>query len=65
MYFPGDPLIPLDPIANSVRDEKAVQRMVSTYDHNLTVENWSLGYHWDIVLRGREATPFETEVDDD
>jgi protocatechuate 3,4-dioxygenase beta subunit len=65
MYFPGDPLIPLDPIANSVRDEKAVQRMVSTYDHDLTRENWSLGYRWDIVLRGREATPFEAEVDDD
>jgi protocatechuate 3,4-dioxygenase beta subunit len=65
MYFPGDPLIALDPIANSVRDEKAVQRMVSTYDHELTRENFSLGYRWDIVLRGREATPFEAKVDDD
>jgi protocatechuate 3,4-dioxygenase beta subunit len=65
MYFPGDPLIPLDPIMNSVRDEKARHRMVSAYDHELTRENWSLGYRWDIVLRGRDATLFEDEVDDE
>jgi protocatechuate 3,4-dioxygenase beta subunit len=65
MYFPGDPLFPLDPIMNSVRDEKARLRMVSTYDHELTRENWSLGFRWDIVLRGRDATPFEDEADDD
>jgi protocatechuate 3,4-dioxygenase, beta subunit len=38
---------------------------VSTYDHDLTRENWSLGYRWDIVLRGRDATPFQSEADDD
>jgi protocatechuate 3,4-dioxygenase beta subunit len=65
MYFPGDPLLLLDPIANSVPDDKALQRLVSTYDHDLTRENWSLGYRWDIVLRGRDATPFESEPDDD
>jgi protocatechuate 3,4-dioxygenase, beta subunit len=67
MYFPDDPLIALDPIMSSVRDDKVRQRMVATYDHDLTRENWSLGYRWDIVLRGRDATMFEadTEVDDD
>ena len=30
MYFPGDYLFPFDPIFNSVTDEKARQRMVST-----------------------------------
>jgi protocatechuate 3,4-dioxygenase beta subunit len=65
MYFPGDPLIALDPIMNSVRDASARERMVSSYDHDLTRENWSLGYRWDIVLRGRDATVFEGDVDDD
>ncbi len=32
MYFPGDPLFPFDPIFNSVPDEKARQRMVSSFD---------------------------------
>jgi len=57
MYFPGDPLQPLDPIFNSVRDPSARQRMVSAFDINLTTPDWALGYRWDIVLRGRDATP--------
>ena len=59
MYFPGDPLLPLDPIFNSVPDEKARQRMVSRFDIELTQPEWALGYEWDIVLRGRGATVFE------
>jgi len=57
MYFPGDPLFPLDPIFNSVRDPAVRQRMVSSFDLDLTVPDWALGFRWDIVLRGREATP--------
>jgi len=57
MYFPGDPLQPLDPIFNSVRDPEVRQRMVSSFDIDLTVPDWALGFRWDIVLRGREATP--------
>jgi len=57
MYFPGDPLQPLDPIFNSVRDPSARQRMLSAFDINLTTPGWALGYRWDIVLRGRDATP--------
>lgn len=59
MYFPGDPLIPLDPIANSVGDPKAVERMIAKFDLETTVPDWALGYRFDIVLRGRAATPFE------
>jgi protocatechuate 3,4-dioxygenase beta subunit len=59
MYFPGDPLIPLDPILNSVPDEKARQRLVANFDLELTQPEWALGYNWDIVLRGRDATVFE------
>jgi protocatechuate 3,4-dioxygenase beta subunit len=57
MYFPGDPLQRLDPIFNSVRDPSARQRMVSAFDINLTTPDWAIGYRWDIVLRGRDATP--------
>ena len=57
MYFPGDPLFPLDPIFNSVTDPVARQRMVSAFDINLTVPDWALGFRWDIVVRGRDATP--------
>ena len=59
MYFPGDPLLPLDPIFNSVPDEKARQRLISRFDIELTQPEWALGYEWDIVLRGRDATVFE------
>jgi protocatechuate 3,4-dioxygenase beta subunit len=59
MYFPGDPLLPLDPIFNSVPDEKARQRLIADFDIELTQPEWALGYHWDIVLRGRDATVFE------
>ncbi|MGH3435235.1 MAG: protocatechuate 3,4-dioxygenase subunit beta [Sciscionella sp.] len=56
MYFPGDPLFPLDPIFNSIPDEKAKQRLIAGYDHDVTVEEWALGYQWDIVLTGPSAT---------
>ena len=59
MYFPGDPLLPLDPIFNSVPDEKARQRMIASFDMDLTQPEWALGYTWDIVLRGRTASMFE------
>lgn len=59
MYFPGDPLIPLDPVLQSIRDERARQRLVARFDLNTTEPEWALGYKFDIVLRGREETPFE------
>ena len=59
MYFPGDPLLPLDPIYNSVPDEQARQRMISHFDLALTEPEHALGYRFDIVLRGRHATPME------
>jgi protocatechuate 3,4-dioxygenase beta subunit len=59
MYFPGDPLLALDPILQAVRDEKARQRLVAGFDLELTQPEWALGYRFDIVLRGREGTPFE------
>ncbi|MGO4717448.1 protocatechuate 3,4-dioxygenase subunit beta [Bradyrhizobium sp. 2TAF24] len=60
MYFPNDPLFPFDPIFNSVTDEKARLRMVSSFDLDNTKPDWALCYRFDIVLRGRNATPQET-----
>ena len=59
MYFPGDPLLPLDPIFNSIPDPAARQRLVARFDLDVTEPEWALGYRFDIVLRGREATPME------
>ena len=59
MYFPGDPLFDHDPIFQSVRDPKARQRLISSFDLETTEPEWALGYHFDIVLRGRDATPME------
>lgn len=60
MYFQGDPLIPLDPIFDAV-PAHSNGRLIAAYDHDVTIENWALGYRWDIVLRGPEATPFEED----
>ena len=58
MYFPDDPLIEIDPIANAVPMPQR-QRMVSRFDIATTQANWALGYLFDIVLRGSLATPME------
>ncbi|HVL70991.1 MAG TPA: protocatechuate 3,4-dioxygenase subunit beta, partial [Beijerinckiaceae bacterium] len=59
MYFPGDPLLPYDPMWNAIPDERARDRMMSSFDMDATVPEWALAYRFDIVLRGREQTPFE------
>jgi protocatechuate 3,4-dioxygenase beta subunit len=59
MFFPGDPLLPLDPILSSIPSESARQRLIAVYDHDVTEPEWALGYRFNIVLRGREATPTE------
>ncbi len=59
MYFPGDPLLAADPIFNCTADENARGRLVSTFDWDTTVPGHALGYRFDIVLAGRDATPLE------
>lgn len=61
MYFPGDPLLGYDPIFNSVPSERARERLISHFDLELTKPEWALGYYFDIVLRGPEATPVNDE----
>jgi protocatechuate 3,4-dioxygenase beta subunit len=59
MYFEGDPLFSQDPIFNSVPDPGARERLVARFGLGLTEPGWALGFEWDIVLRGRDATVFE------
>jgi protocatechuate 3,4-dioxygenase beta subunit len=59
MYFPNDPLFDQDPIFNAVRDPRARERLVSAFDLATTEPEWALSFKWDIVLRGRAATPTE------
>ncbi|MBU8811787.1 protocatechuate 3,4-dioxygenase subunit beta [Mycolicibacterium goodii] len=59
MYFPGDPLFAFDPIYQSITDSKARERLVATYDHDVTTHEWATGYRWDIVLTGSLRTPME------
>jgi protocatechuate 3,4-dioxygenase beta subunit len=42
-----------------VPDTRARERLICTYDPALSEAEWALGYRFDIVLRGREATPME------
>ena len=60
MYFPGDPMLEFDPIFNCTADEKARQRLVSALDWETTLPQEAIGFKFDIVLRGRDATPIET-----
>ena len=59
MYFPGDPLLPLDPILNGVPDAAARERLVARFSLDVTEPGVALGYEFDIVLRGRRATPMQ------
>lgn len=61
MYFPGDPLIPLDPILNGIPDQNGRKLLVSEYAHDITTPEWALGYRFNITLNGSRMTPFETK----
>jgi protocatechuate 3,4-dioxygenase beta subunit len=52
-------MFPYDPIYNSVRDPHNRERLICAFDFDATTPEWALGYRYDIVLRGREQTPFE------
>ncbi|MFM0322411.1 protocatechuate 3,4-dioxygenase subunit beta [Caballeronia glebae] len=58
MYFPGDPLLDLDPIYQGI-PEHARKRLVSSFSIDTTQENYALGYEFNIVLRGPDQTPTE------
>ena len=64
MYFPEDPLFGQDPIFNAV-PEGARERLVSAFSLADTEPSWALAYTFDIVLRGRDSTPFEDPHEED
>jgi protocatechuate 3,4-dioxygenase, beta subunit len=57
MYFPGDPLLAFDPIFASVRDPRARDRMISSFDLATTEEGWALGYRFDVVVGAHLGGP--------
>lgn len=57
MYFPGDPLLEIDPVFMSVPDPAARQRMIATMALHSGIEGIALGYRFDIVLAGAKSTP--------
>ena len=59
MYFPGDALIPYDPIFNCTANEAARNRLISVFDWGSTIPEQALGFRFDVILNGREATPME------
>jgi len=59
MYFSDDPLLGRDPIFNAV-PESARQRLIATYDHDVTEPEWALGWRWNVVVGGATATAFES-----
>ncbi len=59
MYFPGDPLLDLDPIFLGT-PAGARDRLISEFALDVTQEGFALGYNFDIILRGRNQTPMET-----
>ncbi|MGP7795215.1 protocatechuate 3,4-dioxygenase subunit beta [Sphingomonas sp. CLY1604] len=63
LYFPDDPLIEIDPIANAVPMPYR-QRLVARLDMDVTEPDWAIGYRFDVVLKGREQTPFEDDDHD-
>jgi len=56
MYFPGDPLLDLDPIYQCT-PTGIRERLVAEFSLDHTVPGTALGYAFDIVLRGARATP--------
>jgi protocatechuate 3,4-dioxygenase beta subunit len=62
MYFPNDPFFAYDPIFQSVRDERARERLIARFSIHDTVPHWAQCWEFDIYLRGPAQTPFEEEL---
>ena len=50
MYFPGDPLLSVDPIFNCIPDEAARHRLVSQFDWENCMSEYALAYRFDIEI---------------
>lgn len=63
MYFEGDPLIRLCPIAATVKDRGQLDALVAPLDMAAARPMDFLAYKFDVVLRGRRQTFFENRKD--
>ena len=63
MYFEGDPHIPLCPIVQAIPNPAAIDRLTARLDMDRTVPMDIRAYRFDIVLRGRQATVFENQME--
>jgi protocatechuate 3,4-dioxygenase, beta subunit len=61
MYFEGDPLIPLCPIAATVKSRAQLDQLVAPLDMANSKPLDYLAYKFDIVLRGRRQSMFENK----
>ena len=62
-YFEGDPFIRTDPIVQAIPDPRGIERLIARANpdaSDTTGEETTVAYDWDIVIRGRDATPMET-----
>ena len=60
MYFEGDPLIATCPIVQTVPQRRTSRGLIALQDPSAFVTLDSRAYRFDVVLRGRRATWFET-----
>ena len=58
MYFPGDPLFAYDPIFQSTPID-ARELLIARFSMEHTDADFALAYAFNIVLNGRQSTPFE------
>lgn len=59
-YFEGDPLIARCAIVNTIKDPAAIASLIAKLDMQNMQAFDCLAYRFDIVLRGRHATHFES-----
>lgn len=58
MYFPGDPLLAIDPIYMANPDRRVRELMIARYDRRFDIPGQALGYRFDMFL-GPHGTPLE------
>ena len=58
-YFPGDPLQDDDFVFQAVRNKAARERLIVKYAPEHSIMGYAAGYTFDVVLRGKKATPME------
>ena len=63
MYFQGDPLIDLCPIAATIKSRSQLDTLVAPLDMAHSKPMDYLAYKFDIVLRGRRQTMFENKLE--